>query len=36
MQAGDMAEIKVVSEFNAIVWKIETAAGACRRRRAIR
>jgi biotin carboxyl carrier protein len=28
MRAGDMAEIRVKSELNAIVWKIETAAGA--------
>ncbi len=28
MRAGDMAEIKVKSELNAIVWKIEVAAGA--------
>ena len=27
-RAGDMAEIKVRSELNAIVWKIEVAAGA--------
>jgi len=28
MRAGDMAEIKVKSELNAIVWKIEAAVGA--------
>jgi biotin carboxyl carrier protein len=28
MRAGDMAEIRVASELNAIVWKIEAAAGA--------
>ena len=27
IRAGDMAEIKVKSELNAIVWKIEAAAG---------
>ena len=27
MRAGDMAEIKVKSELNAVVWKIEVAAG---------
>ena len=30
MRAGDMAEIRVPSELNAIVWKIEVAAGRCR------
>jgi biotin carboxyl carrier protein len=28
MRAGDMAEITVKSELNAIVWKIEAAVGA--------
>ena len=28
MRAGDMPEIKVKSELNAIVWKIEASAGA--------
>ena len=28
IRAGDMADIKVKSELNAIVWKIEAAAGA--------
>jgi biotin carboxyl carrier protein len=28
MRIGDMAEIKVASELNAIVWKIEVAEGA--------
>ena len=28
MRAGDMADIKVTSELNAIVWKIEAAVGA--------
>jgi biotin carboxyl carrier protein len=28
MRAGDMADIKVKSELNAIVWKIEVGAGA--------
>jgi biotin carboxyl carrier protein len=28
MRAGDMAEIKVKSELNAIVWKIEASVGA--------
>lgn len=28
MRAGDMPEIKVKSELNAIVWKIEAATGA--------
>jgi len=28
MWAGDMAEIKVRSELNAIVWKIEASEGA--------
>ena len=28
MRAGDMAEIKVKSELDAIVWKIEASAGA--------
>jgi acetyl-CoA carboxylase biotin carboxyl carrier protein len=27
MRAGDMAEIRVKSELNAIVWKVEVAAG---------
>ena len=28
MRAGDMADIKVTSELNAIVWRIEAAVGA--------
>jgi acetyl-CoA carboxylase biotin carboxyl carrier protein len=28
MRAGAMADIKVKSELNAVVWKIEVAAGA--------
>ena len=28
MRAGDMPEIKVKSELNAIIWKIEASAGA--------